>query len=381
VKRALAWARWLACLAPFAVAAETGTEPPVEIGGSFRALAIVSRTPDAQRDRHAELGNRLRIKLGARVAPSLLLRLEHDTELIAGNRLEATQDAREAAQARQVLGGGSTWLRRGDVRGTQQVFRGYAQYTSDALSATFGRQRIPLGAGRFWSTLDMLNPVNPQQIERGESVGVDALLLERGVGSLSRASLVYAPDPAHEHDRWVAQYRTHLRETDLTLTLGRYWQDNVIGVDVATQWGHAGVRGEIAFTRPRVGPPYRTLLLGIDYAFANTLTLSGELYYSDQRAPWRAAQRQANAQLALVQPPGRAYAGLSMSYDVTPLWKVSAVLLANLGDSSRLLYPSISHSLSDNSVLTAGAQFFGGSRDSEYGHASALAFLRYERSF
>jgi hypothetical protein len=378
VKRLLAG---LAIAVPCAAAAQGATEPPFEIGGSFRALATVSRTSDAQRDRLAELGNRLRIRLGARIGPSLSLRLEHDTELFAGNRLDATQDARESAQARQVLGDGSTWLRRGDLRGTQRVFRGYVQYASDAGSATFGRQRIPLGVGRLWSTLDMLNPINPQQIERGESVGVDALLVERGFGPLSRVSLVYAPDPAHRHDRWVAQARTHLRATDLTLTLGRYWQDHVVGVDVATQWGDTGVRGELAFTRPQVGPAYRTLLLGIDHAYANTLTLSGELYYSDQRASSRAAQRQANPQLAQVQPAGRAYAGLSMSYEISPLWKVSAIVLTHLGDRSRMLYPSIVHSLSDDSVLTAGAQLFGGGPGTEYGRAAALAFVRYERSF
>ncbi|HJV63280.1 MAG TPA: hypothetical protein VJ743_20190 [Albitalea sp.] len=358
--------RRAACVALLGVGLGAGVQagavdaaPPgraLEFGGSLRTLLVAADAESpASGGSNGQLANRLRLRLAGSASPALSFKLEHDTELALGSQ--------------------------GEARLTQRLFRAYAQFSGEQLTATLGRQRIPMGVGRLWSTLDMLNPVNPQQIERDEFVGVDALLIERGAGALSRASLVFAPDPAHRHDRWAGQWRRHLHESDLTLTLGRYWQDRVAAIDVATQWGDAGLRGEFTFTAPQVGSPYRKLLVGADVAFASTLTLGGEIYLSDQRAVDRAAQRRSNPQLVRVQPSGRAYAGITASRDLAPPLKASMVLLANLGDRSGMAYPALAWSLGDDSVLSGGAQFFFGRGTSEYGRAPNLVFLRYQRFF
>ena len=354
----------------------------IEIGGSYRALAIDGRTSAPAGEPttpYTQWAHRLRLKLAWRPEPRWLLRLEHDSELTAGSYLRTAQ-ARSDEPVRQYLGDGSTWLRRPGLRGTQGVFRGFVQYSGEGSTLVLGRQRVPLGAGRFWSALDMLNPINPLQVERDEFVGVDALFIERSLGELSRASLAFAPDPARRDHRWVGQYRLHAGETDVTATYGRYWRDDVLGLDIATQLGDVALRGELALVR-HGGGQHRKLLVGADYVFPNTLSFSAELFHSTEPLAQRLQRWQANPQLAQVEPYGNAYAGLAVGYELTPLLKASTYLLANLRDGSRLLYPTLSWSLTADSLVSGGAQYFSGAADSEYGRGIRLLFLRFQQFF
>lgn len=353
----------------------------VELAGSYRALAIDGRTPGPDTEPYTQGAHRLRLKLGWRPAARWLLRVEHDTELTTGSYLQ-TRYARSphAAPPRQVLGDGSTWLQRPRQRGRQGVFRGFVQYSGERTTVLAGRQRVPLGVGRFWSTLDMLNPINPLQVERDEFVGVDALFVEQAVGEMSRLTLTWAPDPEHRDDRWIAQARTHAVGTDVTATYGRYWRDDVLGLDLATQLGDVALRGELAVVR-HAGGQHRKLLVGADYVFPNTLSLSAELYHSTEPQAERPQRWQANPQLAQVQPLGSAYAGLSVGYDLTPLLKASTYLLSNLRDGSRLLYPTLSYAMTANSLVSGGAQRFTGKPGSEYGRGGDLWFVRFQQFF
>ncbi len=357
-------------------------ERSLNVAGSYKALVIGSRTPDEANEAYQQAVNLLRLKLSYRMSPSINVKVEHDTDLTVGSYLQTGFFGRQKnAPAQQYLGEGSAWLDRPNVYGTQRFFRAYAKISSAVTDITVGRQRIALGTGRFWSTLDMLNPINPLQADRDEFVGVDAILVERNIGALSKFGLVYAPDPERRSDRWVAQYRTHFGETDLTFTHGKYWSDHVTGIDFATQWGDAGIHGELAHTRADVGSAYRKALLGFDYAFANTLSVSSEVYYSDRSTQDQIAQWTQNPQLALVQAPGGAYFGVAVGYELTPLLKISTYLLKNLKDSSQVLYPSITYAASNSTNFMGGAQFFSGNGNTEFGAASTMYFFRVQSFF
>jgi len=368
--------------APHQTQPALAAERNLQVGGNHKLMVISSRTPDAANEAYQQAVSRLRLKLSYRLSPAVNIKVEHDTDVTVGSYLQTGFFGRQKnAPAQQYLGEGSTWLDQPHVYGTQRFFRAYAKISSNATDITVGRQRIALGTGRFWSTLDMLNPINPLQAERDEFVGVDAVLAERSIGALSKASLVYAPDPQRNSDRWVAQYRTHFGETDLTLTHGKYWSDHVTGIDFATQWGDAGLHGELAYTRAAVGSAYKKALLGFDYAFANTLSVSSEVYYSDRSEQDQVAQWTQNPQLALVQPQGGAYFGIAVGYELTPLLKVSTYLLKNLKDGSLVLYPSISYAAANGVNVMGGAQFFSGSGNSEFGAASTTYFFRVQSFF
>lgn len=354
-----------------------------ELTGEYRLAALAVR-PTAESRGFGQQLNRLRLKLDAEVAP-VLLHLENDFDLTTGNYLRT--DEYRAARAgldmprtywQARLHGGAS--RRAVL--SSNVYRGWARWSGERTDITFGRQRIPLGTGLFWSALDMLNPPSPLRIESDEVLGVDALRVEHRLGELAKLEGVWAPDPEHRgRHRWVGVMRRHVHGADVTLTLGRYWEDRLVGVDVATQVGDSGLRLELAHTDPAVGRRFGKALFAWDHAWANTFSVTFEAFYSSQPAADRAAAAQRHPQLRFAQPEGSAYAGLTMGYDLTPLWRVSVVWLANLRDGSRMAYPSLAHSLSDNLSLLMGSQFFFGARGSEFGSAGDTHFVRMQYHF
>lgn len=366
-------------------AAETGPAvAPLQLAGYAKALVIRSKTPDAAAEPYTLSLNRLRLKMSYSVSPAFQVHVEHDTELRAGNYLHTASFREEQDMPRrQYWSDGSVFAdqRQHGYYGTQRVFRAYAKFSGDAIDATIGRQRIPLGAGRLWSALDMLNPVNPVQLERDEYIGVDAALVDYKIGPLSKVSLIYAPDPARMSDRWIGQYRTNVHGADLAFTYGKYAEDHLAGLDIATQLGNAGLRGEWTYTRPQSGAAYRKMVLGFDYVFANSLSISMEAYYNSRSERDMVAQFAKRPLLAYLQPIGKRYLGMVIGYDLTPLVKMTTYVLANRADHSTAVAPTVTWSITENTNMAGGAQFFSGSQESEYGRGDALYFIQMQYFF
>jgi hypothetical protein len=356
--------------------------PPLRFTGYYKFLGIRSQTPDDAQDRYNLGLNRLRLKLTYSPFPWVRLHAENDTELRVGSYIDKAEFRRqETAPPVQYWKAQSNLSEGNNYYLTNNFFRGYVKFLLEGTDVTVGRQRIPLGAGRNWSTLDMLNPVNPLQVEREEYVGVDAALVEQKIGALSKLMWVYAPDPARKSSRWIVRYRANYEATDWALTYGKYWDDRIAGVDVVSQLGDAGLRGEWTYARPQVGPSYQKALLGFDYGFVNTLTLSMELYYSGQSMEERLAAFARNPQLARVESFGDRNGGLTVNYEITPLLEAVAYVLLNLKDHSRFVSPALSYSLSENLSVSGGAQFFSGNAGSEYGSGKDLYYMQLERFF
>jgi hypothetical protein len=363
-------------------AEEQEKHPVLKLSGYYKALLIHSQLPYAPNDPYDLALNRLRLKMTYNVPSLLELHVEHDTEFKSGNYLKTGLFRQQKNMtSQQYWQGESNFADNARYYGTQRFFRAYAKFSRQDTDLTFGRQRIPLGTGRFWSALDMLNPVNPLQVERDEPIGVDGVLLEQKMGALSKVNIIYAPDPARKQDSWIGQYRTNHKGTDVTLTYGKYWGDHVAGIDFATQIGDAGLRGEWTYTSAQIGHAYQKALLGFDYAFPNTLSFSTEAYYSGQRKEDRLAQFVQNPLLAQLQPLDNVYLGFSAGVEFNPLLKFNTYLLLNMKDHSRFLFPSLSYSISDEASMMGGAQFFSGRADSEYGRGSDTYFLQFQYFF
>jgi hypothetical protein len=363
--------------------AEPDVAQPIKLAGEYR-LALMQARPGV--DGGGSLGqqlSRVRIKVDLRATRGLSFHVENDFDLTTGNYLRSS----EFKQARQGIGvPRQYWSVRSQSSAdhyhvSSNLYRGFARLALGETDVTLGRQRVALGTGLFWSALDMLNPPNPLRIESDEYLGVDALRIERKLGELSKADLVFAPDPDRRSDRWVVQYRRNFSGSDLTLTFGKYWDDRLLGLDFATQAGNAGVRGEYAVVRPGLGRSFQKVMVGWDYAWPNSVGLSVEAYYSGQRREDRAASDARHPQMAFAQPLGTAYVGATLGYDLTPLWRASVAALHNVRDKSWVLYPSLAYSASDNLSVLFGTQQFLGSSRSEFGGLGALYFLRMQYYF
>jgi len=72
---------------------------------------------------------------------------------------------------------------------------------------------------------------------------------------------------------------------------------------------------------------------------------------------------------------------LKVDARATPLWRLSSALLTNPRDRSRMFYPSVAYSISDNLSVLTGGQFFSGGADTDFGGTGDMLFVRVQYYF
>jgi hypothetical protein len=379
-KRAVVFA--LAASAISSAQAAERSAPSLEFSGYYKNLLVRSETVLGNPARYTLDLNRLRLELKGRLAGNATLDLQYDNEILLGNYLRTSQFSIEKdalPDAYWKLDG--NYAEGGAYYGRHRLYRASVTLAAGETDVRVGRQRIAWGTGRFWSPLDLLNPFSPVALEREERIGVDALLVERKLGPLSRVSAVYAPRHDREDSSAALNWHSNAGGVDYTLVAGRFRREEVIGADVATQLGAAGVRAELTHNRRDEAASYRRAVLAFDYAFPNTLTLSAELYYNGAGASDHSAYDFTSLFAGRIQNVGRRYFGGYAGYEITPLLKCTNYVVVNLADRSTYFSPALLISLRTNLDLTIGTQLFSGSSGSEYARFRNLHFAQLQWFF
>ncbi|HVK55847.1 MAG TPA: hypothetical protein VM532_12555 [Burkholderiales bacterium] len=344
--------------------------------GSLKGLVISSRTPHPENERYTQAVTRLRMKVSAG-NEAVRLRMEHDLEWSGGSLYRRPSYLQHQAQLPPPTrwDGESTLKQSDSWRLAQRPYRATLAVRKGPADVTLGRQRIPLGLGRFYSALDVLNPHNPSQVEGEEKVGVDALKLEYTTESSSRFIGVLAPDPTRLGNSRLLRYQAHAYASDIAATVGKIRRDRLYGADVATQWKDAGVRGELVMVEPELGSRYGRVLVGVDYAFSNGMSFSVEGYASGQSMASRRATLQADPWRLYVEPQGRRYAGGELRYEPNPIFQFSSTILYNTEDRGAFWGSKAQYLPAESVVLTFGMQNFFGKADTEFGGMHFLSYL------
>lgn len=372
---ALAWS------APPVLANEEGDATRrLEFSGYYKTLLTRSDTLLPVHDAYAADLNRLRLELQGPLLPDLALDLQYDNEAMLGDYLDTPQfQAQMTRKDDRYWDLDKTYADRDDVFARHRLYRASLTWSQGNTDVRMGRQRIALGTGRFFSPLDRINPVAPNLLERDERPGVDALLVEHKLGPLARATAFYVP--GRDRDSGALQWHANAAAIDWSLIAGRFRDEDMAGGDIATQLGEAGLRAEVSWNRPDQGEAYQRGVIGLDYAFANTLTVSGEYYYNGAGA----GDKRFYNFLALldgrVLSLARDYAGVYASYELTPLLKSTNALVFNLDDGSRYFSPELTYSVRQNLDVTAGLQSYGGSAGSEFGFFRQVLFAQLQYFF
>ena len=353
-----------------AAAQDTAGPPPWKLSGSYLNLFSRSQTviPPAH-DFTFDL-NRLRLRIQGEPVKRLSVDLQDDNEVLLGSYLGTTQYALFADRDRLPLD--HDYVATDNVVARHRLYRATVSWSGPLLDVTIGRQRVPLGTGQFWSALDLLNPIDPTRLERDYRAGVDAVLIERKLGALSRLDAVYAPATARLRSVVAGYVHGNLRRWDYSLLVGTFRGGDAVGADFAGSIGGWGIRGEATITRPEAGPTYGRALLGVDYALPNTLTLTVELYFNGQGASdpsrYDFAAMIAGRALNVAQH----YGATALSYQLTPLAKIAVYAVANVDDRSGVVWPRVEYSVATNLDVAAGIQGFLGGPQTEYGRLSNL---------
>ncbi|OGA54802.1 MAG: hypothetical protein A3F74_25045 [Betaproteobacteria bacterium RIFCSPLOWO2_12_FULL_62_58] len=380
----LALAATLALLAPAAAGAEQAGEvrPGFKLSGYYKNILARSETVLPAKERYTADLNRLRLELKGNLADGAALDLQYDNEILLGSYLHTAQFGLQKDQpSPQYWNLESNYSEAGSYYARHRLYRASVTLASGDTDVRIGRQRIAWGTGRFWSPLDMLNPFSPIQLEREERLGVDAVLVERKLGALSRLGAVYAPQHASRDSSAAAQWHGNRSGVDFSLVGGKFRRDHMVGIDLAGQIGSAGVRGELTSTRPETGASYRRAVAGLDYAFPNTLNLTAELYYNGGGASDRQAYDFASLFAGRIQNVGRRYVGLFAGYEITPLLKWNNYFVGNLADHSSYFSPSLTYSMKTSLDWTVGVQLFRGSNGSEYGRFNDVYYTQLQWFF
>lgn len=357
-----------------------------QVSGYLKDLASGSRsyfTQDAWGDNMA----RLRVTYDGRHSGWFAVHVDYDNEFHAGN-FAGLPDF-EAVRGRQS----GAWLDlqramvdRRNAYWDTSLYRAYASLRSANVTLTAGRQRVGWGTARFWSPMDMFNPISPLQIEPDERQGVDAALVEFGSPGALRWNLVYAPQDGFKRSASAVRLSRTVRDYDFDAVVGRFGRDWTVGFDFAGQFRGAGVRSEMTYRWRRLIPgvtPFAThnalrFVVGGDYAFPSGLYLVGEYFYNQGQpgvggnsAPDAAILLQYTNEIFTLR---RHFVSGGVSYPVTPLWRVEAYTVADIAGPSVAFLPRVTHSLSANTDVSFGAQLFASSSAGEFSGLSNLVY-------
>ncbi|TPW12571.1 MAG: hypothetical protein FD130_1741, partial [Halothiobacillaceae bacterium] len=126
---------------------------------------------------------------------------------------------------------------------------------------------------------------------------------------------------------------------------------------------------------------YTRGVLGVEYAFENTLTLGVEYYWNGEGTIHRSDYDFARLFAGEIQNLAQHYTGAHLRYDVTPLLRSENHLILNHDDASLLFAPSLVYSLTSDWDAIAGMQWFSGDTDSEYGRFHNVYYMYLQRFF
>lgn len=355
-------------------------EPDLRFSGYYKNLLVDSKTW-AGESFTLDI-NRLRLALNGSIAAQVRLDLQYDNEVLLGSFLRTSQ-FREAKDVPppQYWRLEANYRERPGLYGLHRLYRASVNVSAGDTDVRLGRQRVAWGTGRFWSPLDVLNPLNPTALEREERMGVDAVLLERKFGPVSRASFVHAPSRSAGGASTALQWHGNAKGLDYSLAGGKFAGTRLVGADLAGQIGDAGLRAELARFQAEQGAGYTRWLAGVDYAFPDSLALTAEVYYNGAGARRPADYDFAGLMSGRIQSVGRRYLGLHASYDLTPLLKWDGDLVVNLADRSRYLYTALTYSVESDLTVRAGVRRFTGAPGTEFQRVPDSYFAQLQRFF
>ena len=328
-----------------------------------------------------------RLKLSWRLHPSWRFEVHKAASLVNGQSFSLGNNG-VASTAEEALplswfvdGSGGTQLR---GRVDRLLLRGEL----GPAVLTVGRQPVGLGAGLFFTPLDLVSPFGPAAIDSEYKPGVDAVRVEVYGGERFEQTIVAAALGLDGLEDLVllSSSRLTVGTTDLSLVLGEVRAEEVVGLSVSGGGGALGLHGDASLTLPEDEDPFVRAVAGFTAMPEPKGTLMGELYVQSLGTNDPAEM------LALYTDPrwvrgelwavGRAYAAVSYARELSPLVNASLAVISNVEDPSAMLAPGLRVSVSDEAELSAGAYVGLGRRPeglalkSELGALPTTAFLR-----
>jgi len=268
-------------------------------------------------------------------------------------------------------------------------------YANDKAVIRFGRQVLSWGNGFFYAPMDLVNPFDPAAIDTEYKAGDDMLYAQylRDNGDDIQGAIVFRRNPMTgnvESDQATNALKYHgfADEYEYDVLIAESYDNTVFGVGVGRGFGGAHWSADLVVTDARTDT-YVEFVSNLSYSWTLAdRNMSGLLEYhfngfGQHAGRYDPANLASNPDLLarLVRGQsftlGRNYLAATVTIEMTPLWNVSPVLLANLGDPSALLQLTSNYSLSDNMTLLGSINIPIGANRTEFGGIDAGVPNRY----
>jgi hypothetical protein len=250
----------------------------------------------------------------------------------------------------------------------------------DHFDLLLGRQPIAWGSARAVNPTDVLAPFLYTELDTEERVGVDAVRLRVPIGALNELDAGFVAGEDFELDKSAYFVRTKLYRTptDVSAMLVGFQGNLLAGFEIVRPIGGAGFWLEAAQVwvntlddeATRGEGDYFRASIGVDYSFRNNTYVYCEYHYNgpgsnDPDLLLTGSEAFTEGGVYLL---GRHYLAPGAVFQVTALTTLSLTALANLGDPSVLLSPSLERNVFTDVYLSGGA-FVG------LGEASSITYL------
>ena len=376
-----------------------------DLDGHIKTRAILSTFPsdslfrDVAGAETLDLQSDLRLNFRWREGP---WRVEASGQLFAlyGERIEFTRDLPTEIEAlaprlpddrRRYLDLTTIISDSGKTATLARLDRLSIGWTGEKTVVRLGRQALSWGNGLFYAPMDLVNPFDPATIDTEFKPGDDMLYVQhlRDNGHDIQGAAVGRRNPltgesGADQSTVAAKYHGFAGSAEYDLLVARHYGDAVIGVGGVRSIGGAVWRGDVVLTRTG-DETVTNLVTNLSYSwigFGKNMSGGLEYYYNgfgqtgdyDFSADPELFLRLVRGDLFTLS---RHYLAASVTVEVTPLWTVTPVVLANLGDPSSLVQVIAQGSLGDNAVFIGTLSLPVGPSGTEFGGIDAGVPGRY----
>ncbi len=273
----------------------------------------------------------------------------------------------------------------GDNALLHRLDRLWLGYSSEKTVVRFGRQALSWGNGLFYAPMDLVNPFDPATIDTEYKAGDDMLYAQylRHSGDDVQAAIVVRRDASSsdvESDvaTYALKYHGFAGEFEYDLLIAESYTDTILGVGLGRSIGGAHWSSDLVITDTDSDTLFQ-FVTNLSYSWTmKGKNMSGAIEYhfngfgqGDSRYdPLSLAgnpQLLARINRGQMFTLGKHYLAGSVLLEVTPLWSITPVVLANVGDPSALLQLTTNYSLGDNMTLLGSLNLPVGPSGTEFG--------------
>jgi hypothetical protein len=147
---------------------------------------------------------------------------------------------------------------------------------------------------------------------------------------------------------------------DLSIVVGEFREDNVIGFDFAGSIGDSGFRGEGVFTNPDEGNDFTRFVLSWDYNFPSTLYLLLEYLYNGGNIGEDASLADLARFTGEIVTGNKNFLALALGYELTPLIRPEFYAIFDIDGGGLFINPGIRYNVFTDLDWIIGVQIFPG---------------------